>query len=48
MALMAFNVEYSLTLTGIFRFECASQLEERYHGVLICALNMNDVISNNF
>jgi hypothetical protein len=40
------NLIYSLVLTGMFRL--ASQFVERYHIVVICALNMEGFILNNF
>jgi hypothetical protein len=32
----------------MFRFKHGSQFVERYHSFVICALNMGDLISNNF
>jgi hypothetical protein len=34
-------------LTGMFRFKPVSLFIERYHSVMSCALNMEDLISNN-
>jgi hypothetical protein len=42
------NVKHSLVLTGMLRFTPASQLVERYHSVAVCAVNMEDLIQNNF
>jgi hypothetical protein len=42
------NLKYSLVLTGMFGFKPANQYVERYHSVVNGALNMEDIISNNF
>jgi hypothetical protein len=40
--------KHSPVLMGMFRCKPASLFVERYHGVVSCALNMEDLISNNF
>jgi hypothetical protein len=42
------NLKYFLVLMGIFRFKPVSQSAERYHSLMNCALNVVDLISNNF
>jgi hypothetical protein len=42
------NLKHSLVVTGMFRFKPATQFVERYHSVVSCALNTEDLISNNF
>jgi hypothetical protein len=42
------NLKHSLVLNGIFRFRPVSQFVERYHSIVSCALNVEDLISNNF
>jgi hypothetical protein len=42
------RLKHSLVLTGMFRFKPASQFVEPYHRAVNCALNMEDLISNNF
>jgi hypothetical protein len=44
---MSVNLKYSLVLTSMFRFKRANQFVERYHSFVSCALNMEDLISNN-
>jgi hypothetical protein len=38
----------SLVITRMFRFKPANQFPERYHGVLSCTLNIEDLFSNIF
>jgi hypothetical protein len=38
---------YFLALTVMFIFKPASQFVERYHNVVTCALNAEDLISKN-
>lgn len=33
---------------GVFRFKPSSQFVERYHSIVGCVLDMDDLISNNF
>jgi hypothetical protein len=40
--------KHSLILTKMFRLKPASQFVELYNSVVSCALNMEDLISNNF
>jgi hypothetical protein len=47
MAQNSVNLKHSLVLTGIFIFKAASQFGERYHGVVSCALTMEDLISKS-
>jgi hypothetical protein len=42
------NLKHFLILTGMFKFKPASQIVERYHSNVSCALNMVDFISNIF
>jgi hypothetical protein len=42
------NLKHSLVLTGMFRFKPASQFVERYHSVVGCALDTEDLIWINF
>jgi ABC-type Na+ transport system ATPase subunit NatA len=41
------NLKYSLVLTGMLRLKPASQHVQRYHSVVSCALNMEELISKN-
>ncbi|PNF27028.1 hypothetical protein B7P43_G10396, partial [Cryptotermes secundus] len=41
------NLKHYLVLTGVFRFKAARQFGQRYHSVVSCALNVEDLISNN-
>jgi hypothetical protein len=41
------NVKYCVVLTGMLRFEPASQCAERCHSDVGCALNIDDLISKN-
>jgi hypothetical protein len=40
--------KYSLVLTGMLRFDAASEFVERYHSVVNWALSVEALISNNF
>jgi hypothetical protein len=42
------NLKHPLVLTGMFICKPASQLVEWYHSVGSCALNMEDLLPNNF
>jgi hypothetical protein len=42
------NLKHSLVITGMFRFKPATQFVERYHSGVSCAMNSEDLISNNF
>jgi hypothetical protein len=42
------NLNHSLVWTGMVRFKPGSQFVERYHSVVSCALNMEDLILNSF
>jgi hypothetical protein len=48
VAQMSINLESSFILTRMFRFKCVRQFVEMYEGVVVCVLNMEDLISNNF
>jgi hypothetical protein len=48
MAQKSVNLKHSLALTGMFRIKPASQFVERYHRVVSCASNMEDLIPNSF
>jgi hypothetical protein len=41
------NLKQSFVLTGMFGIKPASQFVELYHSVVSCALNTEDLISNN-
>jgi hypothetical protein len=41
------KLKYSLALMGMFSFKNSGQFVKRYHSVVSCALNMDDLISNN-
>jgi hypothetical protein len=41
------KLKYSLVFTGGFRFKPAIQFVEQYRSIVSCALNMDDLISNN-
>lgn len=39
------NLKHPLALTGMLRFKSVIQFAERYHSVMTCALNLNDLFS---
>jgi hypothetical protein len=41
------NLKYCLVSTVMFIFKPANQFVERYYGVVSCAFNIEDLISNN-
>jgi hypothetical protein len=42
------NLKHSLVFTEMFRFKPVSQFVKIHHSIMSCALNMEDLISNNF
>jgi hypothetical protein len=38
------NLKYSLVLTGMFQFKSPRQIIERFHSIVGCALNMENLI----
>jgi hypothetical protein len=42
------NLKHSLVLMGMLRFKPVNQFIEQYHSIMSRALNMEDLISNNF
>jgi hypothetical protein len=47
MAQKSVNLQHSFVLTEMSRFKHTSQFVEGHRSVVICALNMEDLISNN-
>jgi hypothetical protein len=42
------KLKYSVVLTVMFRFKVTSQFVERYRSAVICAVDMEVLILNNF
>jgi hypothetical protein len=44
----SFYLKHFFVLTGMLRFKPVSQFAEEYHSVVSFALNMKNLLSNNF